>query len=194
MNNIFEKLEEYARINHVPIMMKESINYITTFIKENNIKTVLEIGTAIGYSSLKMTEAGAFVTTIERDAKMHEEAVKNIKESGKEVKLIYSDALNIDLKIEEKFDLILIDAAKSQNIKFLEKFKKNLNNGGYIIIDNVDFHGLVGKREEIKSRNLRAMIRKIEEFLKYLEEQKEFKVTKINKGDGLILLERNNNE
>ena len=191
MNNLFEEMENYAKENNVPIMIKESINYIMDFIDEKKIKTVLELDTAIGYSALKMTEAGAFVTTIERNENMENQAQKNIEKSGKEVKLIFSDALSEDLVLEEKYDLILIDAAKSQNIKFIEKYKNNLKENGYILIDNVDFHGLVGKSSEIESKNLRSMVRKIEEFLKYLEVQTEFKVTKINTGDGLILLERN---
>lgn len=190
MNNLFEELEKYAETYNVPIMIKESISYIMDFIKEKNIKTVLEIGTAIGYSALKMTEAGAKVTTIERDEERFLEAQKNINKSGKDIKLIFSDALDENLVLEDKYDLILIDAAKSQNIKFIEKYKDNLKEKGHIIIDNVDFHGLVGTSSEIKSRNLRQMVRKIEEFLKYLDGQTEFKVTKITVGDGLILLER----
>ena len=102
------------------------------------------------------------------------------------IKLIFKDAF--DTNIKDKFDLILIDAAKGKNREFIEKFQRNLKLGGTIIIDNIDFHGMVGKSSEIKSRNLRSLVRKIENFLKYLETQKEYKVEKINIGDGLIIL------
>lgn len=188
MNINFERMEEYAAIYNIPIMRKDAIEWIVDFIKDNNIKNTLEIGTAIGYSTLKIADAGSNITSIERDEERYKEAVKNVNDSNckDKVNLIKADALEIDM--EGLFDLIVIDAAKAQNIKFVEKYKHNLNKNGFIIIDNVDFHGLVGKSETIKSRNLRSLVRKIEEFLKYLDNQNEFKVTKIDKGDGLILL------
>lgn len=193
MNNIFEMQEEYAKKNNIPIMQKDAIEYIVSFLKERKIQSVLEIGTAICYSTLKMANVVKEVTSIERDEKRYNKAKEYALMSNlNNITLILSDALDIELK--DKFDFILIDAAKAQNIKFINKFKSNLKEEGYIFIDNVDFHGLVGKSNEIKSRNLRGLVRKIEEFLKYLEEQNEFKVTKINKGDGLIMLEVKTND
>ena len=189
-NELFEMMECYAKKNSIPIMLLEGINYITDFIKEKDIKSVLEVGTAIGYSALKIASVGAVVTTIERDKNRENEAIKNVELSNykDKITLIYDDAFNTN--ITEKFDLIFIDAAKGKNKEFIEKFKDNLNTDGYILIDNIDFHGLVGHSSEIASKNLRSLVRKIESFLDYLEKQNEFKVTKINKGDGLILLER----
>ena len=190
LNSLFDDMERYANIANVPIMLKEGINYLQEFIREKNIKDVLEIGTAIGYSTLKMASSGANVVSIERDKERFDKAIYYINQSNLKdnVKLIFDDALNV--KLDSMFDLIFIDAAKAQNINFINNFKDNLRDNGYIIIDNVDFHGLVGKSSEITSRNLRALVRKIENFLEYLDNQKEFKVTKINVGDGLILLER----
>ncbi len=189
INDLFKQMEKYAIEENVPIMRKDAIDYICDFIKENNIKDTLEIGTAICYSALKMANAGSNVVTIERDEEREIKAKENLSLSSfNNIKLILGDAL--DVKIEGKFDLILIDAAKGQNRRFLEKYKNNLKSGGYVIIDNIDFHGLVGKSNEIKSKNLRSLVRKIEEFIVYLDTQREFKVSKINKGDGLILLER----
>jgi predicted O-methyltransferase YrrM len=88
------------------------------------------------------------------------------------------------------YDLIIIDAAKSQNRRFLDKYKSNLNDNGIIIIDNLDFHGYVGKSKEIKSRNLRQMVRKIEKFLEYLDTQDEFSVEYIEVGDRLGVCKR----
>ena len=190
-NEIINNIEQYAKENNIPIMMKDAINYICEHIKENKIKTVLEIGTAIGYSAIKMCESGAKITTIERDKERFKIAVQNVNVANMKdkIELILNDAFNTD--ITSQYDMILIDAAKGKNIEFIEKFKTNLKQDGTIIIDNVDFHGLVGKSEEIKSKNLRSLVKKIEKFLSFLETQTEFKVTKINKGDGLIILKYN---
>ena len=92
---------------------------------------------------------------------------------------------------ESQSGVVTTDTQKFKgNKEFLDKFKSNLNENGYIIIDNMDFHGLVGKSMTIEKRRLRSLVKKIENFIKYMEEQTEFKVTKIDKGDGLYLLER----
>lgn len=191
-NSFFSVIEEYAEKENVPIMKKDSIDYLLEFIRKNNIKDVLEIGSAIGYSALKISTTGANVTTIERDEERYKIAVENINKSNykNQINIILSDALDVNLT--EKYDLIFIDAAKGKNKEFIDKFKKNLKTNGFIIIDNMDFHGLVGKSSEIKKRRLRSLIRKIESFIEYMEDQTEFKVSKINVGDGLYLLERNN--
>lgn len=191
-NSFFSVIEEYAEKENVPIMKKDSIDYLLEFIRNNNIKDVLEIGSAIGYSALKISTTGANVTTIERDEERYKIAVENINKSNykNQINIILSDALDVNLT--EKYDLIFIDAAKGKNKEFIDKFKKNLKTNGFIIIDNMDFHGLVGKSHEIKKRRLRSLVRKIESFIEYMENQIEFKVTKINVGDGLYLLERNN--
>lgn len=191
-NSFFSVIEEYAEKENVPIMKKDSIDYLLEFIRKNNIKDVLEIGSAIGYSALKISTTGANVTTIERDEERYKIAVENINKSNykNQINIILSDAL--DVNISEKYDLIFIDAAKGKNKEFIDKFKRNLKTNGFIIIDNIDFHGLVGKSSEIKKRRLRSLVRKIESFIEYMEDQTEFKVSKINVGDGLYLLERNN--
>ena len=189
ITNIINDMEHYAKNASVPIMQLDAIEYICDYIKENEIKTVLEIGTAIGYSAIKMCNSGLdSITSIERDENRYNIAVENVKKvnMNDKIKLILSDAF--DTNITETFDMILIDAAKGKNIEFIEKFRKNLKKDGVIFIDNVDFHGLVGKSDEIKSRNLRSLVRKIEKFLDFLENQNEFKVIKIDKGDGLIIL------
>ena len=189
ITNIINDMEHYAKNASVPIMQLDAIEYICDYIKENKIKTVLEIGTAIGYSAIKMCNSGLdSITSIERDELRYNIAVENVKKvnMNDKIKLILSDAF--DTNITETFDMILIDAAKGKNIEFIEKFRKNLKKDGVIFIDNVDFHGLVGKSDEIKSRNLRSLVRKIEKFLDFLENQNEFKVIKIDKGDGLIIL------
>lgn len=188
-NDLISDMERFAKKENVPIMQKESLNYLISFIKEHDIKSVLEVGTAIGYSTVLIKEVVNNITSIERDEERYNIAVKNVELSNlNNITLIKGDAL--DITITDKFDLIFIDAAKGKNKDFLDKFKSNLNENGYIIIDNMDFHGLVGKSMTIEKRRLRSLVKKIENFIKYMEEQTEFKVTKIDKGDGLYLLER----
>ena len=193
INLLFEEMEHYAKKNNVPIMLKEGINYLTNFVKEKNIKNILEVGTAIGYSTIKLRNEGCSITSIERDIDRYKIAKDNVKKSGFDnINLIFGDAL--DVEISNLYDLIFIDAAKGKNIDFINKFKGNLKDNGYIIIDNVDFHGLVGNSDKIKSRNLRSLVRKIEKFLDYLDNQGEFIVEKVSVGDGLIILTRRGNE
>lgn len=188
-NDLISDMERFAKKENVPIMQKESLNYLISFIKQHDIKSVLEVGTAIGYSTVLIKEVVNNITSIERDEERYNIAVKNVELSNlNNITLIKGDAL--DITITDKFDLIFIDAAKGKNKDFLDKFKSNLNENGYIIIDNMDFHGLVGKSMTIEKRRLRSLVKKIENFIKYMEEQTEFKVTKIDKGDGLYLLER----
>ena len=188
-NDLISDMERFAKKENVPIMQKESLNYLISFIKQHDIKSVLEVGTAIGYSTILIKEVVNNITSIERDEERYNIAVKNVELSNlNNITLIKADAL--DITITDKFDLIFIDAAKGKNKEFLDRFKSNLNENGYIIIDNMDFHGLVGKSMTIEKRRLRSLVKKIENFIKYMEEQTEFKVTKIDKGDGLYLLER----
>ncbi len=189
------KIKEYAVDNNIPIMVDDGIDFLTTFIIKNQIENVLEIGTAIGYSAIMMALANPNVkiTSIERDEKRYMEAVKNIKLFNLEdrITLIYNDALNI--KIEGQFDLIFIDAAKGKNIHFFEKYKTNLAKNGFIITDNMKFHGYVDKDEnEIKSKNLRGLVRKIKDYQKFLEENKEYKTMFYNNiGDGIAVTTKN---
>jgi len=193
--NIYTEIKEikkYALDNKVPIMVDDGIDFLTTFIIKNQINSVLEIGTAIGYSAIMMALANPNlkITTIERDHERYLEALKNIKKFDLEdrITLIFNDALEV--KIEDKFDLVFIDAAKGQNINFFEKFSSNLKDEGYIITDNMEFHGLVEKEIEIQSRNLRALVRKIKEYKEYLLNLTDYKVEFFDIGDGIAVAER----
>lgn len=184
------EIKKYALDNKVPIMVDEGIDFLTTFIIKNQITNILEIGSAIGYSAIMMALANPNVkiTTIERDRERYLEAVKNVKKMGLEdrITLIFNDAL--ETTIEGKFDLVFIDAAKGQNIRFFEKFEPNLTDHGVIITDNIDFHGLVQKDiESIQSRNLRGLIRKIREYIDYLKNNPKYDVEFLKVGDGIAV-------
>lgn len=189
MVQLLEEMENYAKENNVPIMMKDGIEFLTNYIKENNVKNILEIGTAIGYSAIKMALVSddIYVTTIERDEERYNEAIKNIKEAnlGNQINVILDDAFNVD--IDFKFDLIFIDAAKAQYIKFFEKFKENLSDNGVIVSDNLKFHGLVDTTDKIESRNVRQLVRKLKNYVEFLENNEEFETTFYDLGDGVAI-------
>ena len=189
MNKDFKHIEKYAEEYNIPIMEKSGIRFLTKYIEQNKIKNILEIGSAIGYSAIKMAlvDEKIKVTTIERDETRYIEALKNIKEFGleKRITLIYGDALL--LNIEDKYDLIFIDAAKGQYINFFEKYSKNLNKKGVIISDNIDFHGLVNKEERIESKNLRQLVDKIRRYIDFLKENASFETTFYKVGDGVSI-------
>ena len=190
---LIDEIREYGIKNDIPIMSIDSIETIKKIINDNNIATILEIGTAIGYSTINFASCKSvnIITSIERDENRFNIAKENVLKSKlNNIELILGDALNTEIK--DKYDLIIIDAAKSQNRRFLDKYKNNLNDKGIIIIDNLDFHGFVGKSNEIKSRNLRQMVRKIEKFLDYLDNQDEFSVKYLEVGDRLGICTRKN--
>lgn len=184
-----EEIEEYAKINNVPIMQKDGIDFLTNYIKENNIKNVLEIGSAIGYSAIKMALVNDYVkvTTIERDKDRYDIAIKNIQEFNlnDRINIINDDAFNIELN--DKYDLVFIDAAKSQYVKFFEKFDKNLKKGGVIVSDNLSFHGLVEDDSKTSNRNTKQLVRKIRNYIEYLKNNENYETIFYELGDGVAV-------
>ena len=187
-------LEEYAKENNVPIMMKDGIEFLLKYIEENNIKTILEIGTAIGYSAIRMAliNKEIKITTIERDNDRYIEALKNIDEFelNNQIEVIYDDAFNIELK--EKYDLIFIDASKGNNIYFFEKFSNNLAKNGVIMTDNLSFHGRVEDDSLITSKNQLGIVKKIKTFIEYLDNNKDYTTTYVEVGDRIAISKKNN--
>ncbi len=184
------EMKKYALDYKVPIMQDDGIDFLTTFVVKHQINSVLEIGTAIGYSAIMMalSNPNLKITTIERDRERYLEAVKNVKKFGLEnrITLVFHDAL--EASIEGCFDMIFIDAAKGQNINFFEKYERNLKSDGYIITDNMNFHGLVDKVDaEIESRNLRALVRKIRAYRTYLLNHQGYNVQLLDIGDGIAV-------
>lgn len=187
-----KELEEYAKINNIPIMQKDGILYLINYIKENNIKNILEIGSAIGYSSIMMASINSDIriTTIERDKDRYDLAVSNIKKYNldKQINIIYGDAVDTD--ITGMYDLIFIDAAKGKNIFFFEKYKNNLVKGGTIITDNLSFHGLVEDSDLVKTKNQRGIVNKIKDFISFLDNNEEFATEYIPVGDKIAISKR----
>lgn len=187
-----KELEEYAKINNIPIMQKDGILYLINYIKENNIKNILEIGSAIGYSSIMMASINSDIriTTIERDKDRYDLAVFNIKKYNldNQINIIYGDAVDTD--ITGMYDLIFIDAAKGKNVFFFEKYKNNLVKRGTIITDNLSFHGLVEDSDLVKTKNQRGIVNKIKDFISFLDNNEEFATEYISVGDKIAISKR----
>lgn len=189
------EMEEYAKEHNVPIIEKDSIAFIMKFIKANNVKDILEIGSAIGYSAILMASVSddVKVTTIERDETRYMECLKNVKkcEMQDKINVVCQDALEVNLS-GVSYDLIFIDAAKGQYTNFFEKYKYFLKPSGVIISDNLKFHGHVGNRNNIASRNLKQLVGKIENYIDFLKDNEEFETKFYDVGDGLSVSIRKN--
>lgn len=184
----FLEIEEYAKQNHVPIARKDFVEYFKQLIIENNYTDILEIGSAIGYTTVNLALLdNVYVTTIEYNTERYNLCVENIKDFKVEDKVIaiHDDALEVF--ISSKFDVIFIDAAKAKNIKFFEKYKVNLKPDGIIIIDNIDlkdFKANVSPKKAVFYEN------KINELKEYLASLSDFDVTYDEVGDGIAILKR----
>lgn len=185
--SLIQEMESYAKENNVPIMQEEGVHFLCDFINEHKCTRILEIGSAIGYSAIRMAmlDSNLHITTIERDEIRYQKAVEYINKSGlsSQIQIIHGDAL--DTNIEGMFDLLFIDAAKAQYIKFFEKYEKNVRQNGYIITDNLSFHGFVENKSLVKSKNLRQLVGKIQRFIDYLKNRSDYDTIFLEKGDGI---------
>jgi len=187
------EIKTYALENNVPIMLDDGIDFLINYIVKNDKKNILEVGTAIGYSAIMMalSSPDIKITTIERDKERYLEAIKNVKKFNLEdrITLIFNDALEVKLK--EKFDLIFIDAAKSKNEEIFKHFEPNLDKNGAVVTDNINFHGYVKQElSEIESRNIRGLVRKIKNYINFLENNVKYKTTFYELGDGIAITEK----
>ena len=187
------EIKTYALENNVPIMLDDGIDFLINYIVKNDKKNILEVGTAIGYSAIMMalSSPDIKITTIERDKERYLEAIKNVKKFNLEdrITLIFNDALEVKLK--EKFDLIFIDAAKSKNEEIFKHFESNLDTNGVVVTDNINFHGYVKQElSEIESRNIRGLVRKIKNYINFLENNVKYKTTFYELGDGIAITEK----
>ena len=189
---MIENIRIYARENNIPIMMDDGMEFLCKYIKKNKYKKILEIGSAIGYSAIRisMTSEDVVVTTLEKDDARYNQAVKNIKECGKEDKINIHLIDALEYTPEEKFDLIFIDAAKSKNIPFFEKYKEYLNTGGSIVTDNMLFHGLVEDSEMIETKNQKKLVEKIIKYKEFLDNNTEYETKHYSLGDGVSVTKR----
>ncbi len=185
------ELRDYAKEYHVPIIFDEGLAFLESIIALKRPKRILEIGTAIGYSAIRMHKVcGSIVYTIERNEDMVKLASANIEKAGysDSIHLIFQDALEaFDTLKNIEFDLIFIDAAKAQYLKFFTLYTPLLSKNGVVVCDNMLFHGLVEDTAnyESQSRSVRGLIRKLNNFHKALLENQEYRTSIFNIGDGM---------
>lgn len=194
-DDFLEKLEEFAKENSVPIIHKEVGRFLEVLINIKKPKKILELGTAIGYSAILMENASlgkSSITTIERDKDMVSLASENIKKSGYEgkINIIEGDCLELLSKIDEKFDLIFMDAGKGHYNHFFPECLRLLKDDGIIIGDNVLFRGMVANDSLVKRRKI-TIVKRMREFLDMVSED-EFLTSIIPMGDGIALITRRN--
>jgi predicted O-methyltransferase YrrM len=189
----FKEMEQYAKENNVPIMELTGIETMLQFLRIQQPKTILEVGTAIGYSTLRMAFAlsEATVVTIERNEERYNAAEKyiNMTEKANQIQLIKGDALEVEEEIKSfaPFDTIFIDAAKGQYKRFFEMYSKYLSDGGVIFTDNILFKGLVYSKEKISNRRRRSLVKKISEFNNWIMNHPEYDTVILPVGDGIAI-------
>ena len=192
-NDFDLSLREYANLNNVPIIKDAGLAMLEQTIMLNRPLRILEIGTAIGYSAIRMNRLiDSEIYTIERNENMYNEATKNIKAINKENKIhiIYKDALEAFDDVNDlEFDMIFIDAAKAQYIKFFNLYTPLLKKGGVVFCDNMLFHGLVLDEANYDnlSRSVRGLAIKLKAFHNELLSNKSYKTSIFDIGDGISI-------
>jgi len=195
MNKVeLQKIKEKALDNHVPIIMDDTLEYIYELYKNKPISSILEIGTAVGYSAICFTEIlkeDGFIDTIERDAERIIEAKENIKKAEVEEKInIFSgDAVEILPTFNKKYDMVFIDAAKGKYPFFLKEALRMLNDNGIILADNVLYKGYV--MSDYNKHKQRTAVRNLREYIKEVTENPNLETEILEIGDGLAVSKLN---
>jgi predicted O-methyltransferase YrrM len=187
-----EELEKYALDTEVPIIRKEMQSFLKTLIMMNKPRQILEVGTAIGFSALLMSEympEDAHITTIEKYEKRIPIARGNFKKYGKEeqIKLIEGDAAQVLAQLSGEYDLIFMDAAKGQYIHFLPDILRLLKPGGVLLSDNVLQDGDVIESRYAVTRRNRTIHGRMREYLYELKNHPQLQTSIIPLGDGITL-------
>ena len=188
-----DKIKEKALEEHIPIIMDDTLEVISNVLEENKPKRILEIGTAVGYSAICFSEylaEGGTIDTIERDEDRIKEAKANIKSLNLEYKIniIEGDAVEILKKLQNKYDMVFIDAAKGKYPVFLKEAIRLLNDDGIIFADNILYKGYT--LSDYNKHKQRTAVRGLREFLKLLKENDDFETKLIEVGDGLTISKR----
>lgn len=189
----YAKIEAYAAKHYIPIMESLGISFLQQIIRLYKPQRILEVGTAIGYSALKIAEAApqAKIITLERNTERIDIAKKNIDMFKKNdvITCCYGDALDLMesyVQNKETFDFIFIDAAKGQYEQFFNLANDLLSPGGVIVTDNVLFKGYVANIDK-SSRRMKPMIKKLQEFNTYIINHEQY-ITEIAPiGDGIAV-------
>ncbi len=185
------EMEAFAKVNEVPISQPESIRFVEVLLKIKGAKKILELGTAIGYSAIRMTNAcGAEIVTVEISDEMAEIARENFQRAGvcDKVRLIQGDARDVirNIQGEELFDVIFVDAAKGQYMEFFPECERLLKKGGILISDNVLYKGMTATDELVVRRKI-TIVRRLRKYLEMLKNNKNFSTALLPVGDGVAL-------
>lgn len=195
LNNIyidedFIELRNYGIENNVPIMKLETKEFLKTLISISKPKNILEIGTAIGYSSLLFSKySNANITTIEKSKDISEIAKANFSKYNKKINLINMDAKKALNNFNQGFDFVFIDANKSQYEYYFNESLKLLNENGLIVCDNILFRGEITNDDLINRRHI-TMIKNLRKFLSHITNLDDYVTSIIPIGDGISLTTR----
>ena len=186
-------IKQNALKEGVPIIKDEGLTFLLNLIKENNYKSILELGTAVGYSAMNMARLSddIHIDTIEKNDDMYNQAIENIRKENLDKQIdVYHMPIE-EFKTDRLYDLIFVDAAKAQYGKYMEQFLGNLNKDGVMVFDNMIFHGLIYKVDEIESKNLKNLLKKIIKFIELVLNDERFDIMMFdNIGDGILVLRR----
>ena len=189
---IIWEIKQKALDDRVPIMEDEGMDYLCRFLQENKVRTLLEVGTAVGYSSIMMAHCNPElrILTIEQDEERYTEAVYNIKRCHMEDRIdaVCTNAREYDT--DEMFDVIFLDGPKAHNQRLFERYEKNLNPGGYFIIDDVWFHGFIDNPELMRSKRLKKLVSKLKQFTDNMMNNSDYECTYLKIGDGVLIARR----
>ena len=185
-SDICNTIEKEAIADEVPIIRKEMGNLLKVLLQLVQPERILEVGTAVGYSSILMSEnmpEKCTITTIENYDKRIPVARNNFKRAGKEnvITLIEGDAL------EGPYDFIFMDAAKGQYINYLPDIKRVLRKGGLLISDNILQEGEIVESRYAVTRRNRTIHTRIREYVYELTHTKDFVTSIVPIGDGITL-------
>ena len=188
---MIEDIKEKALKEGVPIIKDEGLIFLLNLIKENNYKDILELGTAVGYSSMEMAklDKDIHIDTLEKNIDMYNQAIKNIEDNNLNNQIKVHFGPIEEYKTDKMYDLIFVDAAKAQYGKYMEQFINNLKPEGKMVFDNMIFHGLIYDVDNIQSKNLRNLVKKIIKFRQLVHNDERFDIMmNDNIGDGILVL------
>ncbi|MDE6208876.1 MAG: O-methyltransferase [Lachnospiraceae bacterium] len=186
------EMERFAKETNVPIIRKEMESFLRTMIAIKQPERILELGCAIGYSAILMSEympEGCSITTIENYDKRIPIATEYIgrADRGNDINLIFGDAMEVIPSLKDSYDFVFMDAAKAQYINFLPIVLNVMKKGGILIADNVLQEGdLVESKFTVTRRN-RTIHKRIREFLYEVKNTDELTTSVIPIGDGITL-------
>lgn len=185
-----DELEAYAIKTQVPIIRKEMQSFMKTMLVMNKPKQILEVGTAIGFSALLMSEfTDGHITTIENYDKRIPIARDNFKKYHKEdqITLLEGDAMEVLKILDGPYDFIFMDAAKGQYIHYLSEIMRLLSPGGVLISDNVMQDGDIIESKYAVTRRDRTIHKRMREYLYTLKHHEELETSILTLGDGVAV-------